>query len=85
MLIWNSFSFEDKDPRFTRLKSDLALRLLSKELFYIRAMPKCIIFDTYLTNAFEENFEINCYKDKTICKLLSVLMASFFIWPMFSS
>ena len=34
----NLFSFEDKDPRFTRLKSGLALRLLSKELFYIRAM-----------------------------------------------
>ena len=34
----NSFSFEDKDPRFTRLKPSLALRLLSKELFFIRAM-----------------------------------------------
>ena len=34
----NSFSFEDKDPRFTRLKPFLALRLLSKGLFYIRAM-----------------------------------------------
>ena len=32
------FSFEDKDPRFTRLKPVLALRLLSKGLFYIRAM-----------------------------------------------
>ena len=31
-------SFEEKDPRFTRLKSDLALRLLSKGLFYTRAM-----------------------------------------------
>ena len=34
----NSFSFEDKGPKFTRLKPDLALRLLSKGLFYIRAM-----------------------------------------------
>ena len=39
-LILNSFSFEDKDPRFTRLKPGLAPRLHSKELFYIRAMPK---------------------------------------------
>ena len=38
ILILNSFSFEEKDPRFTRLKSDLALRLLSKGLFYMRAM-----------------------------------------------
>ena len=38
ILIMNSFSFEDKDPKFTRLKPDLALRLLSKGLFYIRAM-----------------------------------------------
>ena len=34
----NSFSFEDKNPRFTRLKPGLALRLLSKGLLYIRAM-----------------------------------------------
>ena len=39
ILILNSFSFEDKDPRFTRLKPGLALRLRSKELFYKRAMP----------------------------------------------
>ena len=38
ILILNSFSFEDKDPRFTRLKPGLALRLISKGLFYIRAM-----------------------------------------------
>ena len=38
VLILMSFFFEDKDPRFTRLKSDLALRLLSKGLFYIKAM-----------------------------------------------
>ena len=38
ILILNSFSFEDKDPRFARLKSGLALRLFSKRLFYIRAM-----------------------------------------------
>ena len=38
MLILTLFSFEDKDPRFTRLKPGLALRLLSKGLFYIRAM-----------------------------------------------
>ena len=38
ILILNSFSFEDKDPRFTRLKPVLALRLLSKELFYVRVM-----------------------------------------------
>ena len=30
ILILNSFSFEGKDPRFTRLKPGLALRLLSK-------------------------------------------------------
>ena len=40
ILISNSFSFEDKDPRFTRLKPGLALSLLSKGLFYIRAMFK---------------------------------------------
>ena len=28
ILILNSFSFEDKDPRFTRLKPVLALRLV---------------------------------------------------------
>ena len=38
ILILNSFSFEDKDARFTRLKPDLTVRLLSKGLFYIRAM-----------------------------------------------
>ena len=38
ILILNSFSFEGKDPRFTRLKPGLALRLLSNGLFYIRAM-----------------------------------------------
>ena len=37
--ILNSFSFEDKDPRFARLKPGLALRLLSKGLFYIWYMP----------------------------------------------
>ena len=36
--ILNSFSFEEKDPRFTRLKPSLALSLLSKGLFYIRGM-----------------------------------------------
>ena len=43
ILILNSFSFEHKDPRFTRLKSVLALRLLrqlSKGLCYIRAMAQ---------------------------------------------
>ena len=42
----NSFSFEDKDPRFTRLNPGLALRLLSKKLFYIRAMfpPILMVF-----------------------------------------
>ena len=38
ILILNSFCFEDKDPRFAKLKPDLAQRLLSKGLFYIRAM-----------------------------------------------
>ena len=38
VLILNSFSFEEKDPRFTRPKPFLALRLLSKGIFYIRAM-----------------------------------------------
>ena len=41
----NSFSFEDKDPRFTRLKPGLALRLLSKGLFYIKAMFESTIFE----------------------------------------
>ena len=43
ILILNSFCFEEKDPRFTRLKAGLALRLFSKGLFYIRAMvfTKC--------------------------------------------
>ena len=40
ILILNSFSFEEKDSRFKRLKPGLALRLLSKELFYISAMVK---------------------------------------------
>ena len=39
----NSFFFEE-DPRFTRLKPSLALRLLSKGLFYIRAMVLPDIF-----------------------------------------
>ena len=43
MLILNSFSFENKDPTFTRLKPGLALRLLSKALFYIRAMLVSIV------------------------------------------
>ena len=38
ILILNSFSFEDKDPRFTRIKPGLALRLPSKGLFYIKAI-----------------------------------------------
>ena len=38
ILILNSFTLEDKDPRCTRLKPGLALRLLVKGLFYIRAM-----------------------------------------------
>ena len=38
ILILKSFTLEDKDPRCTRLKPDLALSLLSKGLFYIRAM-----------------------------------------------
>ena len=38
MIILNRLSFQDKDPRFTRLKPGLALRLLSKGLFYIRVM-----------------------------------------------
>jgi hypothetical protein len=49
MLILNSFFFEGKDPRFTRLKPGLALRLLSKGLFYIRAMPsKMMTFAPYI-------------------------------------
>ena len=38
ILILSSFSFEDMDPRFTRLKPGLVPRLLSKGLFYIRVM-----------------------------------------------
>ena len=44
ILILNSFSFEDKGPRFTRLNPVLALRLLSKGLFYIRAMACTLHF-----------------------------------------
>ena len=40
----NSFFFEDKDPKFTKLKPGLALRLVNKGLFYIRAMPSEKIF-----------------------------------------
>ena len=43
ILILNSFSFENNDSRFARLKSGLALRLLSKGLFYIRAMGQTLI------------------------------------------
>ena len=48
IIILNSFFLEEKDPRFTRLKQVFALRLLSKELFYIRAMylPKTFICAT---------------------------------------
>ena len=56
ILILNSFSFEDKGKRFTRLKPGLALMLLSKGLFYIRDMAgskeKKIEFDF-----FEATFE----------------------------
>jgi hypothetical protein len=38
ILILNLYSFEENDPRFTRLKPGLPLKLLSKGLFYIRAM-----------------------------------------------
>ena len=49
LLILNSFSFEDKDPRFPRLKPGLALRLLSKGLFFIRAMviAHCVLLKHY--------------------------------------
>ena len=49
ILILNSFSFEDKDPRFPRLKPGLALRLLSKGLFFIRAMviAHCVLLKHY--------------------------------------
>ena len=42
ILILNAFFFEGKEPRFTRLKLRLALRLLSKGPFYIRAMEGII-------------------------------------------
>ena len=42
ILILILFSFEDKDPKFTRLKPSLTLRLLSKGLFSIRAMDVTI-------------------------------------------
>ena len=38
ILSLNSFTLEDKDPKCTRLKSFLALSLLSKGLFYLSAM-----------------------------------------------
>ena len=40
ILILNSFSFEEKEPRFIRLKPGVALRSFSKGLFYIRAMEQ---------------------------------------------
>ena len=49
ILILNSFSFEDNDPRFTRLKIGLALRLLSKGLFYIRAMGRFLNLQLFLS------------------------------------
>ena len=48
MLILNSFYFEDNDPRLTGLKLVLTLRLLSKELFYIRAMGFAYLMNTIL-------------------------------------
>ena len=42
ILIMNSFSFEGKNPRFTRLRPGVELRLLIKGLFYIRAMTMTI-------------------------------------------
>ena len=49
ILILNSFYFEDKDPRFTGLKPGLAIRLLSKGLFYIRAMADPSVLDWLFT------------------------------------
>ena len=42
ILILKSFSFEDKDPTLKWLKPGLALRLLSKGLFYIMAMNQSL-------------------------------------------
>ena len=44
IIILNSFSFKDKDPRITRLKPSLALSYLSKRLFYTRAMFGRIVY-----------------------------------------
>ena len=51
--------FEEKDPRFTRLKPGLALRSLSKGLFYITAMyVKGYVFQKLL-NEKEGDLKLN--------------------------
>jgi hypothetical protein len=55
ILILNSFCFEDKDQRFTRLKPGLALRLLSKGLFYLRAMVSVKYLVGYYISKYIEN------------------------------
>ena len=52
----NSFSFEDKDPRFTRLKPGLAQRLLSKGLFYIKGLWKIGFFSYDRRRGFRFSF-----------------------------
>ena len=65
----NSFSFLDKDPRFTRLKPGLALRLLSKGLFYLRAMVSVKYLVVYYISKYIENkIYINNSKKKFFTK-----------------
>ena len=58
ILILNSFSIEETDPRFTRLKSGLELRLFSKRLFYKRAKYFRNIFLSQIRGKFKNSFKI---------------------------
>jgi hypothetical protein len=58
----NSFSFEEKDPIFARLKPGLALRLVSKGLFYIRAM----VCNTFHDNASHLRIPVEGFKGDLI-------------------
>ena len=54
----NSFSFEERTQAFTRLKPGLAIRLLSKGLFYIRAMTSVITSVVVVTVVFVAVFDV---------------------------
>ena len=64
----NSFSFEDKDPRFTKAKAGLALRLFSEGLFYIRAM--FVLMPNLIKKSWKvSSFEVCYHKNKEIVVL----------------